>query len=116
MRLDRVALAGCLPHQGAMCLLDEVTDWDAGWLRARARSHSCPDHPLRREAVLHAVHGIEYGAQAAAVHGALTAGDNGPPPLRVLAAIRDARWKRPRLDDMGEDLDVTARLEGGDRM
>ena len=71
--LDRVAIAARIPHQGSMCLLDAVLAWDSGQIHCRASSHRQPDNPLRAAARLGAACGIEYAAQAMAVHGALLA-------------------------------------------
>ena len=70
--LGRDWIVAHLPHQGAMSLLDEIVKWDAATVHALARAHRSPDHPLRRGGELPITAGIEYGAQAAAVHGALS--------------------------------------------
>ena len=67
-------LASMLPHAGAMVLLDAVVSWDAGMIRCRTRSHRDPRNPLRRGGRVSAVCGVEYGLQAAALHGAMRAG------------------------------------------
>jgi predicted hotdog family 3-hydroxylacyl-ACP dehydratase len=54
-----------------MCLLDDVLSWDASRIRCRSASHRTPDNPLRAHGRLGAACGIEYAAQAMAVHGAL---------------------------------------------
>lgn len=100
-----------IPHAGAMCLLDAVVDWDEESLHARSEGHRAADHPLRSEGRLHAVHLAEYGAQAAAVHGALrarAAGVDKPRP-GLLVALRDVRLEREFIDDLPHALDVHAR-------
>ena len=62
-----------IPHQGAMCLLDDVVAWDDQRIHARSDSHRRDDNPLRSDGRLRAVHLCEYGAQAMAVHGGLVA-------------------------------------------
>jgi len=78
-----------IPHRGAMSLLDSVLDWDATRLAARSTSHARADNPLRDAAGrLHAVQLAEWGAQAAAVHGALlarAAGHAAPRPGRLVS-------------------------------
>ena len=60
-----------VPQQGAMCLLDEVVSFDDRSVVCRTSSHLAPGNPLRCDGRLPAIAGIEYGAQAMAVHGAL---------------------------------------------
>lgn len=98
-------LAELLPHTGAMVLLDRVADADRDRIACIATSHRRPDHPLRRDGRLDAVHAIEYAAQAAAVHGGLL-GESAA--LRLLAAARDVRLNRARLDDLEGDLRIEA--------
>lgn len=90
-----------------MCLLHEVLQCDSDGITCRAISHTDPDHPLRENGSLSAVNGIEYAAQAMAVHGAL-AGDLDVAP-GVLAAVRDVRLHVDRLDDLSGELLVHAR-------
>jgi predicted hotdog family 3-hydroxylacyl-ACP dehydratase len=69
--LGRDEIAARIPHSGRMCLLDRVLDWDARHIRCAAGNHRDADHPLREHGGLPVWAGIEYAAQAAAVHGAL---------------------------------------------
>jgi predicted hotdog family 3-hydroxylacyl-ACP dehydratase len=71
--LSREQIVALVPHQGAMCLLDRVLRWSAEDIVCGASSHLLPDNPLRRDGRLGAICGIEYGLQAAALHGALVA-------------------------------------------
>src|SRR2546430_15076222 len=73
MPLDRQWIEQHIPHKGRMCLLDEVLSWDAARIRCRSATHRSPDNPLRLHGRLGAACGIEYAAQAMAVHGALVA-------------------------------------------
>jgi predicted hotdog family 3-hydroxylacyl-ACP dehydratase len=86
MRLDRAWIEGHIPHKGRMCLLEDVIGWDAERISCRSGTHRAADHPLRAHGRLGIACGIEYAAQAMAVHGALVAGalDNG------LIAVADA--------------------------
>ena len=56
-----------------MCLLDCVETWDEERIHCRASSHRAMDNPLRVCERLGTACGIEYAAQAMAVHGALLA-------------------------------------------
>src|SRR6478672_10306008 len=79
MPLDHDWIEQHIPHKGRMCLLDEVLSWDAARIRCRSSSHRATDNPLRAHGRLGAACGIEYAAQAMAVHGALIAAANGVP-------------------------------------
>ena len=67
------AISTLIPHQGRMCLLDAVLDCSAERITCTATSHTAADHPLRGANGLPAPVGIEYAAQAMALHGALNA-------------------------------------------
>ena len=92
-----------------MCLLDHVEAWDRQRIQCRASSHRAADNPLRAYGRLGAACGIEYAAQAMAVHGALLA-----PPERTgarvgyLVSVRGTQLHVPRLDDISADLLVEA--------
>ena len=101
--IDRAWLLAHLPHAGEMNLLDEVVLWDATSLHARAIRHRDPANPLRRPDGLPPVAGIEYGAQAAAAHGALAAGE--PSGAGMIAAVRSVAFHAARLD-VAADLDI----------
>ena len=90
--LTRSAWAGMIPHAGAMALIARVLRWDAEHLEAEADAPGAA-HPLLRDGRLHALHACEYGAQAAAVHGALLAraGVAELAPAGLLAALRGVR-------------------------
>ena len=115
MPLDHAWLLAHIPHQGRMCLLDGVAEWDAQHIRCTASSHRQPDNPLRAHGRLGAACGIEYAAQAMAAHGALLAAADGPPRAGYLTSVRSVDLEVSRLDDIAADLDVEAeRLSGDD--
>jgi len=126
--LTRPQILALIPHQGTMCLLDDVTAWSVADITCGTSSHLAPDNPLRRNGRLGAICGIEYGLQAAALHGALvqgvagssdgvTAGDGAAdvptlPGPGFLAALRDVTLHVDRLDDQRFGvLRVTAKAE-----
>ena len=80
-----------------------------------ARAHRSTENPLRAHDRLGAACGIEFAAQAMAVHGALLAPD---PDRRsragYLVSVRNVALRVGRLDDIEEDLMVTAKRLGGD--
>lgn len=107
--LDRAAIAALIPHDGAMCLLDGVLAWDRTSIACIASSHRAPDNPLAAEGRLDAVCGVEYAAQAMAVHGGLV-GDGRRPAAGYLASLRDVVCAVDRLDLLEGDLLVKAEL------
>lgn len=111
MSLDRQAIASRIPHAGGMCLLDEVIAWDVDQLEATSLGHTRPGHPLARGGELHAVHLVEYIAQAAAVHGALAAEAGGRPPPGggLLAGLRQTTVHVDRVPHDCGPLDIWAR-------
>jgi len=112
--LDRRWIAAHIPHQGDMCLLDAVMDWSDAAIVCRAMSHTDPANPLRAEGRLGAAAGIEYAAQAMAVHGALIAGDDAEPRQGYLTSVRSVALHVARLDDLPGALDVRAERLSGD--
>lgn len=114
MTPDRDWIAARIPHQGTMCLLDAAVEWSAGGIRCLASSHRSLDNPLRAEGRLGAACGIEYAAQAMAVHGAILAAAEDRPRQGFLASVRNVDLLVDRLDDLSEDLDVRAERLAGD--
>lgn len=122
--IGREQILRLVPHQGAMCLWDEVLEWGPEAIRLRADNHRDPAHPLRADGRLHAVHLCEYGAQAMAVHGGLLAGGAGRPadPGRsggeagdgaapgMLVALRGVELRVARIDDLPGPLEGVADL------
>jgi predicted hotdog family 3-hydroxylacyl-ACP dehydratase len=109
MELDHAGIAARLPHAGRMCLLDRVLHWDERSIRCSAISHRDTDNPLRDALGLSTLAGIEYAAQAAAVHASLLA-DITVPRTGVLAAIRNVTATRPCLHDVAEEMVIDATL------
>src|SRR5690606_22429336 len=106
--LDREQIARRIPHAGAMCLLERVVAWDGGEIRCEAVSHADPANPLRRNGRLPVSAGIEYAAQAMAVHGALIEPPAGEPRRGYLAVLSQVEWQVERLDDRAGPLAITA--------
>jgi predicted hotdog family 3-hydroxylacyl-ACP dehydratase len=125
MPLNRAFIEALIPHQGRMCLLDEVIDWDARHIRCRTATHRALDNPLRSHGRLGTACGIEYAAQTMALHGALAGGAatgaaigtvigaatgavdvlaGGLSRVGLLASCRDVRLTVLRLDDIESDL------------
>ena len=128
MRLNRAWIESRIPHHGRMCLLAEVIAWSDARVSCRSGTHREADNPLRAYGRLGIACGIEYAAQAMAVHGALIAASSpadrgaplaappaaGPPAAGFLAAVRDVRFHALRLDDVQGDLICDAVRMAGD--
>lgn len=105
-----------------MCLLERVTAWDEHHIACQASSHLTPDHPLRAHGRLGAACGVEYAAQAMAVHGALVAeaaaagssAGQQTPRAGYLASMRSVTLHVDRLDTLAGLLTVTAERLSGD--
>lgn len=126
MSLGREEIARLVPHAGAMFLLEEVLEWNDTGIVCRATSHRDTGNPLRG---LSALTGVEYAAQAVAVHGGLIRASAAKPAIGYLAGLRDVVCFTERLDAEAGDLVVRAtrvaalagrllydfRVEGGGR-
>lgn len=100
-----------------MCLLDRVVAWSAQTIVCEAFSHTAVDHPLRAHGRLGAAAGVEYAAQAMAVHGALLVPSTGEPPQGYLTSVRGLTVHVDRLDDLAGALRISAeRLSGDERV
>jgi predicted hotdog family 3-hydroxylacyl-ACP dehydratase len=107
--LGRDAIAALIPHQGAMCLLDRVVEWDKDHVVLATNTHRSPDNPLRLDGRLRAVHLCEYGAQAMAVHGGLSAQAEGKTARPgFLVSLRDVKLHVDFIDGLDGELLVTA--------
>ena len=109
MTLTHADIEALVPHKHAMCLWDEVLDWDAQRIHLRATNHRDPDHPLRSDGQLRALHLCEYGAQAMAVHGGLRAqqgGEAGKPGL--LVALRSVNLHCAQIDTLAGWIECDA--------
>lgn len=111
--MDKAALCALIPHHGNMCLLDGVESWDENHIVCISNSHTQTDNPLRKNGRLHALIGIEYAAQAMAVHGALLTQDSGPRP-GYLAGLRDIQCFTQTLDFPQAMLRIEAERLMGD--
>jgi predicted hotdog family 3-hydroxylacyl-ACP dehydratase len=103
------ALDALLPHVGAMRMIDAVVHWSDEDIECVAHSHRAAANPLRVGGVLPAACGLEYGAQAMAIHGALVAGRAAKPRVGLLVAAHDLAWRVARLDTIAGALTVRAR-------
>jgi predicted hotdog family 3-hydroxylacyl-ACP dehydratase len=112
--VDKAALCRLIPHHGTMCLLDRVEQWDHTSITCLTASHRDAANPLRRDNRLEAICGLEYAAQAMAVHvGLLEHGKKRRLAVGYLGAVKNLTLRATRLDDVKGDLTVQAtRLVG----
>lgn len=104
---DHAGIAARIPHAGRMCLLQAVTEWDATRIVCTASSHRAAGHPMAEDGRLDVLCGIEYAAQAMAMHGSLVA-EATSPGGGYLASVRDVICAAARLDDLQGDLVIEA--------
>ena len=98
-----------------MCLIDEVLEWSDTEIHCRTASHRLKSNPLRTADHLRSECGIEYAAQAIAIHGALNVASPGAAPVAgMLASVRGVELHVPRLDDIEGAMTVRAWRRGGD--
>ncbi|NJN46654.1 MAG: hydroxymyristoyl-ACP dehydratase [Candidatus Competibacteraceae bacterium] len=115
MLIDKAEILGLIPHQGTMCLLDGVIAWDDQSIVCTSSTHRDPDNPLRCQNSLAALHAVEYGAQATAIHGGLRARQAGQQaPSAFLAALKEIRLFTDALDTIEAPLTIEATRLAGD--
>ena len=117
--LNHAQIAAMIPHAGNMCLLDTVTSWDENQIVCQANSHRDLQNPLRTAGNLSILAGIEYAAQAMAVHGRLLADNAGRAvaerfPAGRLVSARGLICSVARLDDISDNLRIQAQRVMGD--
>jgi predicted hotdog family 3-hydroxylacyl-ACP dehydratase len=109
VRVARDWIEAHIPHQGAMCLLDRVLEWDKDHIVLATVTHRSSTNPLRLDGRLRAIHLCEYGAQAMAVHGGLSAqADGRQAKAGFLVSLRDVRLQVDFVDALAGELHVAA--------
>jgi predicted hotdog family 3-hydroxylacyl-ACP dehydratase len=109
MLIGHDELTSLIPHAGTMSLLNGVLSWDDKQIVCQAISHTSQENPLRCDQGLSALQGIEYGAQAMAVHGGLLAREQNKKTVPgFLAALRQINIHVEWLDKIKEPLLVKA--------
>ena len=82
--------------------------------RRTSSAHRDADNPLRSGDELSALCGIEYAAQAMAVHGAWGGMIDKKPRAGYLASLRDVTCRIMRLDTLHDDLVIDVEKLMGD--
>ena len=113
--MDRAWIEAHIPHRAA-CACSTGPRLECRTNPLPQRRSPRADHPLRAHGRLGAACGIEFAAQAMAVHGALPPRDD-PTPRRPPAFSRASRRRLhvARLDDVKTDLICDAVRMAGDR-
>lgn len=107
--MRNVPISSLIPHQGSMCLLERVVEWDDRHVVLETASHRSPTNPLRTNGRLRALNLCEYGAQAMAVHGGLRSTVTGVQPKPgMLVSLREVKFGRAYVEDLPGDLRVEA--------
>lgn len=104
-------IASLLPHAGNMVMPESVQHFDRQRIVCTTARHRSVDNPLRRAGRLPALCGVEFAAQAMALHGALR--QSPPAALRHgrVVSVRDIVVGRPFLDDIEGLLVIECRLD-----
>jgi predicted hotdog family 3-hydroxylacyl-ACP dehydratase len=109
------SIASLLPHTGAMVMLESIDHFDETRIVCSTMRHRAADNPMRNGSGigsrLRALCGIEFAAQAMALHGALRRSP--PSALRHgrVAAVREVVVHCRFLDAVEGPLVVECRLE-----
>ncbi|MBU2885728.1 hypothetical protein KO507_08135 [Gilvimarinus agarilyticus] len=97
-----------LPHAPPMVLLDSIIEHSETHILCQSNSHLAPDNPLRTGDTLSVYAGIEYAAQAMAVHTRLS-GQNtadAAPRKGVIAVASKLQAAVKTLDAIHYPLDI----------
>jgi len=122
--IDIERIRELVPHAGTMCLLERVVDCSAESIHCETRSHMDPANPLRSKGHLSSICGVEYAAQAMALHSALRppgtadtqaqSSKSGRPRHGYLVSVREIHCHTRYLDAITATLDVRADYVFGD--
>jgi predicted hotdog family 3-hydroxylacyl-ACP dehydratase len=101
-----VSIADLLPHAGAMILIEAIVACDDRSIVCTSSRHRDPGNPLRDDGRLSSLAGVEFAAQAMALHGALR---RSPPRALAhgrLVALRDVEVATDTLDAAAAPLRI----------
>jgi predicted hotdog family 3-hydroxylacyl-ACP dehydratase len=105
--LSRSDIARCLPHGAGMQLIDQVIRYDDKEILCLTQSHRRRDHPLSVEEQLPLTAMIEYAAQAAGLHFALSrSSDVAAPVAGYIGALKGVHFY-PEVG-VGDELAIVA--------
>jgi predicted hotdog family 3-hydroxylacyl-ACP dehydratase len=108
MLIGKTEIQELIPHAGDMCLLAGVIRWDATHIACIAQSHRNINNPMANNGRIRALCGIEFAAQAMAVHGGLSGMVGQRPRAGLLVSVREVVAQVEYLSDYSEDLHIEA--------
>lgn len=115
---NRSELVDMLPHSGSMSLLDTVVEYSSERIKCTATSHRDPQNPLRINGRLSIYSGVEYAAQAMAVHNYLSraTGEVRDPKQGVVAVASKLRAHCSAIDCLSSAVEINVAVvdETGD--
>lgn len=105
-------ITAMIPHGSGISVLDQVVGWDESNITCTTSSHCDAANPLAENGRFPTLCFVEYCAQAAAVHSALTASrvDEGGKPAYV-GALKNIEWQHEYVDKDVGTVDIHAVLE-----
>jgi predicted hotdog family 3-hydroxylacyl-ACP dehydratase len=112
--IDKIGIARLLPHAGDMVLLEGVLSWGEAQIQCVTATHRWIGNPLRRDCRIGILCGVEYAAQAIALHAALVGEKTAPPRRGYLASLRGVSCHTDRLDLIAGTLLVEAEQRHGE--
>jgi predicted hotdog family 3-hydroxylacyl-ACP dehydratase len=101
--LSAIEIEQRLPHAGKMSLLNKIIIVDKYTLTAQAKNHLEPHNPLSIKGKINSINGIEYAAQAMALHGSLL---SAKVSVGYIASIRNIELKSPFFPKINEPLQI----------
>lgn len=102
-------IAELLPHAAPMILIESLLEAGENYLACRTKSHLSPDNPLRIDGILNIFSGIEYAAQAMALHARLSSApgqEAEQPPRGFVATVSKVQAFAHRLDEYEQPLTI----------
>lgn len=114
--VEKSELAALLPHANGMVLLDTVRAWDGESIECLALSHVSADNPLAIDGRVSVYAGVEYAAQAMALHNALLASQRASsekaehPRQGVVAVVSKLKSSIGFLSDCADQLQIKVAL------
>jgi predicted hotdog family 3-hydroxylacyl-ACP dehydratase len=108
MLLNREQISALIPHGPSMCMLDEVLSYDNDYILCKTLHFARAQNPLYEVNPSNSVLFIEYAAQAAAVHAAITQSSLGKSRIAYLGAVKHVELLR-MVSDNATPIEINAR-------
>lgn len=110
MKYDHKWIRAHIPHSGKMCLLDKVQKWNEESITCTTMTHISKDNPMKNNNKLGISSGVEYAAQAMAVHNAILfeETENVHPRGGVITRVQNIQFFTDYLDEHCSALIIMA--------